>query len=231
MLRLLGFFCVVFVALAVLRQLPFVGGVFQIPFVGFYLAAIVVSLASARMGTVLMDRRRFAKSVQSLGEVDTPHNRGKLGALLVRSGKHREALPHLEAAWEAESEVAEWAYRVGRSRLKMGDAGGAAEALARAVEVDEEHGYGEALRRLAEALTRAGAADEALLRLDRHDVIYGETPESAYLRGRAQLARGDKDAAAAAFERAPRLVAGVAKYQREGARMWAWKAQWARWLG
>jgi len=230
-LRLLGFFAVVFVALAVLRQLPLVGGVFQIPFVGFYLAAIVVSLASARFGTLLVDRRKFRRSVRSLGEVDTPHNRGKLGALLAGQGKDREALPHLEAAWEDEPGVAEWAYRVGRSRLALGDAGEAAEALALAVEVDEEHGYGEALRRLAEALTRAGAADEALARLDRHDVIYGETPESAYLRGRAQQGRGDKEAAAVAFGRAPQLVAGVAKYQREGARMWAWKAHLARWFG
>ena len=230
MLRLLGFFAVVFVALAVLRQLPFVGGVFQIPFVGFYLAAIVVSLVSARLGTRLVDRRKFQKSLRSLGEVDTPHNRGKLGALLADLGKHREALPHLEVAWEHEEDVAEWAYRVGRTRLALGDASGAAEALTRAIEFDEEHGYGEALRRLAEALIRGGAPDEAHARIDRHDMIYGETPESAYLRGKAHLESGDREAAKAAFSKAPRLVAGVAKYQREGARTWAMRARLAGWF-
>ena len=230
MLRLLGFFVVVFVALIVLRQLPFVGGIFQIPFVGFYLAAIVVSLVSARLGTRLVDRRKLQKSVSSLGEVDTPHNRGKLGALLAGQGKHREALPHLDVAWEHEDDVAEWAYRVGRSRLSLGDREGAAAALARAVELDEEHGYGEALRRLAEALTQAGAPDDALTRLERHDVIYGETPESAYLRGRAHQWLGDREAAKAAFAKAPGLVAGVAKYQREGARTWAMRARLAGWF-
>ena len=230
MLRLLGFFAVVFVALIVLRQLPFVGGIFQIPFLGFYLAAVVVSVVSARLGTRLVDRRKFRKSVSALGEVDTPHNRGKLGALLAGDGRHREALEHLEAVREDEPEVAEWAYRVGRSRLALGDHSGAAEALSKAVELDEEHGYGEALRRLAESLTKDGAWEGAIAHLDRHDVIYGETPESAYLRGRAHLAGGDKAAAKAAFLKAPSLVEGVAKYQREGARAWAMRARFAAWL-
>jgi len=226
----LGFFAVVFFALIVLRQLPFVGGVFRIPFVGFYLAAVVVSLVSARLGTRLVDRRRLHKSVRSLGEVDTPHNRGKLGALFAGQGKHKEALGHLEAAWEQEEGVPEWAYRVGRSRLSLGDPAGAAAALKRAVELDEEHGYGEALRRLAEALTQGGEPSEALTRLDRHDVIYGETPESAYLRGRAHQGLGDREAAKAAFAKAPKLVPDVAKYQREGARTWAMRARLARWF-
>ena len=230
MLRLIGFFAVVFVALIVLRQLPFVGGIFQIPFLGFYLAAIVVSVASARLGARLVDRRKFRKSVSALGEVDTPHNRGKLGALLAGDGRHKEALEHLEAARAHDPEVAEWAYRVGRSRLMLGDHVGAVEALTKSVELDEEHGYGEALRRLAEAQTKGGSFEEAISRLDRHDVIYGETPESAYLRGRAHQAGGDKAAAKAAFLKAPTLVAGVVKYQREGARVWAMKARLAAWL-
>ena len=230
MLRLIGYFLLVFVALAVLRQLPFVGAVFDIPFVGFYLAAIVVSLVSARMGSKLVDKRRLRRSISALGEVDTPHNAGKLGALLAGQGKHREALPHLEKAWAYDGEVAEWAYRVGRSRLSLGDIEGASEALAKAVLVDEEHGYGEALRRLSEALTLGGSPDEALTRLDRHDVIYGETPESAYLRGRAHQGRGDREAAKAAFARAPGLVEDVVKYQRAGARAWALRARLAGWL-
>ncbi len=230
MLRLLGYFAVVFMACIVLRQLPIVGGIFQIPFLGFYLAAVVVSVVSARLGTRLVDRRKLQKSVRSLGEVDTPHNRGKLGVLLAGDGKHREALRHLEEAREHEPEIAEWAYRVGRSRLALGDHSEAAEALASSVELDEEYGYGEALRRLAESLTKTGAWEDAIARLDRHDVIYGETPESAYLRGRAHLAQGDKAAAKAAFLKAPTLVAGVAKYQREGARAWAMRARFAAWL-
>jgi tetratricopeptide (TPR) repeat protein len=229
-LRLIGYFLLVFVALSLLRQLPFVGAVFDIPFVGFYLAAIVVSLVSARMGSKLVDKRRLRRSISALGEVDTPHNAGKLGALLAGQGKHREALPHLEKAWAYDGEVAEWAYRVGRSKLSLGEIEGASEALAKAVLVDEEHGYGEALRRLAEALTLGGAPDEALSRLDRHDVIYGETPESAYLRGRAHQGRGDREAAKAAFARAPGLVEDVVKYQRAGARAWAMRARLAGWL-
>ena len=72
--------------------------------------------------------------------------------------------------------------------------------------------------------------DEALAQLDRHDMIYGETPESAYLRGKAHQGRGDREAAKAAFLKAPRLVADVAKYQREGARTWAMRARFAAWF-
>ena len=230
MLRLIGYFLLVFVALSVLRQLPFVGAVFDVPFLGFYLAAVVVSAVSARMGSKLIDKRRLKRSISALGEVDTPHNAGKLGALLAGQEKHREALPHLEKAWAYESDVAEWAYRVGRSKLKLGQIEGAVEALSKAVLLDEEHGYGEALRRLAEAMTLAGAPDEALSKLDRHDVTYGETPESAYLRGRAHQGRGDREAAKAAFAKAPSLVEGVVKYQRAGARSWAMRARLAGWL-
>ena len=51
-----------------------------------------------------------------------------------------------------------------------------------------------------------GSWEEAIARLDRHDVIYGETPESAYLRGRAHQAGGDKAAAKQAFLKAQEHV-------------------------
>ena len=104
----------VLVALEVLRHLPFVGGLFRIPLLGFYLAAVVVAVLASRYAAYALDRRKQRDLVRKLGAVDTPHNQGKLGQLLESQGHHRKAIPLLERAAAGEPEVADWHFRLGR---------------------------------------------------------------------------------------------------------------------
>lgn len=228
MLRLLGFFALVFAALVLLRQLPFLGGLFAVPLLGFYLAAVLVSLGLAWWGRRALDRSRFARMRRDLGQTETPRNRGKLGTLLLIQGRPHQAVPHLAAAAEGDPDEVEWHYRLGCALLRSGRAGPASEALGRALELSEEHAYGAALLRLAEALTAQGRAEEALAVLERHARAYGETPEGCFRRGLAARAAGRAGEAREAFARVPGLAARAVRYQRAQARWWALRALLAR---
>ncbi len=228
MLRLLGFFALVLAALLVLRELPFVGGLFRIPLVGFYLAAIVVSGLLAWWGRWALDRARFRALERELGRTDTPRNRGKLGTLLLHQGRARAAAEHLAAASAGDPAEPEWDYRLGIALLAARRPAEAVEALERTVARSEEYAYGAALLRLAEALTALGRSADALAALERHERAYGETPEGLYRRGRAERAAGRRVEAARSFARVPQLVPGAARYQRAQARGWALRALLAR---
>ena len=113
MLRLVGFFLLVLVALQLLRHLPIVGPIFEIPLLGFWGAAILISLVASRWASFAIDRRRLSRRIRDLGHVETPHNQGKLGSLYVGQRQFRAAVAPLERAVAGEPDVAEWRYRLG----------------------------------------------------------------------------------------------------------------------
>jgi hypothetical protein len=119
-MRLLGYFVVVLLALHLLRLLPFVGAIFDVPILGFWGAAILVSLVASKATATAMDTRKLSRRIRDLGHVDTPHNQGKLGSLLAGERRFRRALPHLERAVAGEPDVAEWRYRLGCALLGSG---------------------------------------------------------------------------------------------------------------
>lgn len=227
-MRFLGFFLLTFAALWVLRQVPGLGRVFEVPLLGFYLAAVIVSVVLARVGTTAVDRRRFGSEVRQLGAVDTPHNRGKLGSLHLAAGRSRKAIPPLEAAVRGEPDEVEWRFRLGQAYLASGRPQEAADALARAAELDEEHAYGGVLLSLARARQVAGDPRGALEALERFEHNNGPSAESAYRRGEALRSMGEKERAGEAFGEVGALAAQAPKYQRAEARGWAFKALWAR---
>lgn len=228
MVRLLGFFLAVFAVLAILQQVPVVRSIFAIPFLGFWLSAMIVSALAAKGTAWALDRRKSAALVRQLGSVETPHNRGKLGSMFAAQGRWRRALPHLEAAVAGEPDVAEWSYRLGQARLGAGDAAAAIDALDAAVRIDEEHAYGQALLRLAEAQAQAGRAEDALASLERFERNHGPSPESAYRRGRTLAGLGRKDEARAAFAEVGELFRRAARYQKRDGAAWRLRAWLAR---
>jgi hypothetical protein len=86
-LPLVGFFLLTFAVLWILRQIPGLGAIFGIPFLGFFLAAILVSALLARFGSQAVDKRRFRRAAVQFGTVETPHNQGKLGSLMLAAGR------------------------------------------------------------------------------------------------------------------------------------------------
>lgn len=227
-LRLLGFFVLVLVVLQALRWVPVIGPFFRNSFFGFWIAAILVSLALSRVATRTVDRRRSARKRAELGLVETPHNQGKLGTLLLAEGRARAAIGPLRIAVTGEPRSAEWRYRLGLALLATAKHDEAADELARAAELEPEHAYGGVQLRLAEALLKAGRREEALAVVERFEANHGPSPESAYRRGALLRALGRRDEARVSFATVGALAARSARFQRGEARAWAARALFAR---
>ncbi len=228
-MRVVGYFILVFVVLYVLRQVPGVGELFRIPFLGFIVASALVSLVISWSGVRAMDGRRARVLERNLrGTVETPHNQGKLGSLLLAQGRAGKSIPHLERAVAGEPDVAEWNYRLGTAYLRARRKGEAVSALQRAAELDEEHAYGSVLLRLAQAQRAAGDGEGSLATLKRFERNHGPNPESAFRRGLALKALGRREEAIAALSEVSKLAAHAAKFQRSQQRGFVVRALLAR---
>jgi len=227
MARIAAFFVTVFVLVALLRAVPGVGGWFG-GFWSYWLVAIALGYGLTHAGVRLNARRRLASQIRALRDVESAHNQGKLGSLLLAHGSVGKALPHLERAVAGEPDVAEWSYRLGLALTRRGRAREAVAALERAAELDEEHAYGGVQLALAAARDAAGDRDGALAALARFERNHGPSPESACRRGRALRAAGRRDEARAAFDEALDLARRAARFQRARNRPWALRAWLAR---
>lgn len=228
MLRWLGFVVLVIIVHRLLGYVPVIGGLLsRMGLLGFWLAAIVVGLGLKRFGRWAYEQQRFGARIRDLQRTDSPVNKGKLGSLLVQSRRYREAIEPLEAAAAAEPDVPEWSYQLGRAHLALGDLEAAAGALRSALAVNEEHAFGEAQLRLAEALYHSGSFEESLEPLRAFERNHGESPESAYRTGLALKKLGRKEEAREAFARVASLAADAPKYQSASASGWAVRARLA----
>ncbi len=228
LLRWVGFFFLVIVVHRVLTWVPVLGpflgrfGIF-----GFWISAIVAGWGLRWLAARGVETRRYGAQVRELEAVDSARNKGKLGSLLAQDGRLKRALPLLREAHAEEPESAEWAFQLGRAALREGEVAEALDALRRCVEINEEHGYGQALMRLVEARLKASEFAAALEDLERFERNHGENPESAYRSGEALRGLGRKEEARTAFQRVGELARSVPKYQRAEARAWALRARFA----
>ncbi|MFO1009327.1 MAG: tetratricopeptide repeat protein [Planctomycetota bacterium] len=228
MLRLVAFFFGAFLLMLALRHVPVVGRIFEIPLIGFWGAAILLSLLLSRVASVGVDRASLRRKVADLERVDTPHNQGKLGSLLLAGGRAKAAVTPLERAVAGEPDSIEWRYRLGLARLEAGDAAGAADALAAVSARDEEYAYGAAQLALARALERTGRRSDALDALDRFERNHGPSPESACRRGILLKRLGRPDEARAVLASVAGLASRAGGRQKRGAAGWTWRAFLAR---
>jgi len=228
MLRWLGFVVLVIVVHRILQYVPGIGTLLaRTGLLGFWLAAVVVGLGLQRFGRWANEQRRFGARIRDLQRTDSPLNMGKLGSLLVQSRRYREAIEPLEAAAAAEPEVPEWSYQLGRAHLALGDMEAAASALRTVIALNEEHAFGAAQLRLAEALYRSGSFEESLEPLRVFDRNHGESPESAYRTGLALKKLGRADEARSSFARVAQLAAQAPRYQAASASGWVVRARFA----
>ena len=225
--RWIGFFVGVIITLNLLQQVPFIGGIFH-GLIGFWIAAILLSIALARATEWSLQRRRLANQTRALGHVDTPHVHGKLGSLLLTHKRPAEALPHLERAVQGEPELAEWQYRKGLALLEVKRPREAIESLRSAAAIDPEHAYGAVQLALANAHLREGDCDASLAALDHFDANHGPSPESAYRRGLALKQSGRKDEARACFRQVGQLAERAATFTKKRQRGWVLRAWLAR---
>jgi tetratricopeptide (TPR) repeat protein len=231
-LRLVGFFFACIVLLNFLRAalggVPVIGWILRIPLIGFWVVALGLSLFLTKFGNAALDRRKRAVFVRRLGAVDTPHNMGKLGSLFVAQGRHRSALPYLDRAVAGEPEVAEWHYRRGCAQFALRQLEPALASMQRALELDDEHAYGETRMMEARCLAGLGRHQEALVAFETLERYHGPSPESAYRRGVVLKALGRKEEARASLDEVTELARSGAKYQERHSAEWIWRARWAR---
>ena len=229
MARLLGFFVLVLVVLRVLQTVPVVGGWFR-GLLGFWLVALLVSAALARLAVLAASRRRLRQKIAELSNVDSARNRGKLGALYLAHGRPALAVELLAAALESDPENVEWRYRLGLARLALGERAEARAELERVLAADEEYAYGAAQLALAQTALAEGDAQAALGALERFEANHGESPESLYRRGRALKLAGRRAEARAAFARVPKLAARAPAFERRRQAGWVARSYLARFL-
>ena len=218
--RMLLFFVVVIFCTRLLAGVPVIGAIFRIPFLGFWFTAILLSALAAKFGSDAVDFTARRRLRQSLGSVDTPHHKGKLGSLLLAQGRATKAIPLLEAASAGDPTSLEWRYRLGLARLRgRGDPSAALSAFDSVLAEDDEFGFGSAMLHSGEAAFAAGYPDNALVRIDRFEREQGPTPASALLRGRVLKKAGRRSEALAALDEIPGLCKSAPK--REASRSWA----------
>jgi tetratricopeptide (TPR) repeat protein len=229
MAGIVGWFLLIFGAMFVLSWIPGIGGIFH-GFWGFWITAIVVSAVGSWVTRRLVERRRFENKKRGLVGVESGHNQGKLGALLLADGRARAAIEPLERAVAAEPDSPEWRYRLGLARLGAGRLRDAEQALASAAAIDDEYAYGEVQLRLAQAHTGLGDVEKARAALDLFDRNHGPSPESAYRRGLVERRAGRRDAARASFTQVGVLAERAAQFQRGRNRGWVLRAFFLRWI-
>jgi len=230
-LRLVGFFLLALGLAAVLGHVPLIGPFFQhTGIIGILVASALLSALFSWWGNRLYRRRKSQNELRSLAAVDSAHNHGKMGVLLLASGRTRAALEHLELAAAGEPAVAEWHFRLAQARFARGASLPALEALERCLALDEEHGYGSAQKLHAALLQRLGRPEQALAALDTLEQNHGPSAESAHRRGQALRALGRREEARRAFAEAVELAARATRYQRSDAALWALRARLARYL-
>ena len=218
--QLVGFFLLTFAVLWVLRQIPGLSAIFGIPILGFFLAAILVSALFARVGSSMVDSRRFRRAAIQFGAVETPHNQGKLGALMLAAGRAKQAAEHLARAVAGEPDSLEWRYRYGLALLRSGRPAQAASEFDVVVARDEEYANGDMLLRLAQARQETGDPARALEALERHQRAQGDTPESLYRRALALRALRRSDEARAALAKISVVASKRASFQKRADSKW-----------
>jgi tetratricopeptide (TPR) repeat protein len=196
---------------------------------GFWFAVILLSAATTQISKFLFERTRMRRRVSELGRVDTAHNQGKLGTVMLLGGSARSAIPLLERAVAGEPESAEWRYRLGSALRACGEPGRAASELEAALKLSPRHAYGEVAIELALARKAVGDDAGALAALATREREHGETVRSAYLRGSVLARMGEREKARAAFDEVGQLASRLPQFSRRGTLRWralAWLARW-----
>jgi|GEM_PF-1110489 len=209
----------------VLIAIPGLGFLGAVPLLGFLVSLAIVSTLWRTVGERMVVARRRRSQIEGLGRVDTPHMRGKLGAALMDNGRARAAREPLEEAAAGEPEVAEWRWRLARLAADAGETARALELVRSVTGEDEEYAYGRALLLEARLLAATGDSAGAVDACERFARNHGDEPEGLFELGRVHAARGDRDAAKAAFARAATAVSEGARFKRRSDPWLGWKAR------
>ncbi len=195
---------------------------------GFWIVVFVLSAVTTRISARLFERGRLRRRISELGRVDTAHNQGKLGTVLLMHRSLRAAIPVLERAVAGEPDFAEWHYRLGSALRASGEPARAAAELETALKLAPAHAYGDVAIELSLARKALGDNAGALSALETCEREHGETVRSAYLRGSVLSRLGQRDRARAAFDEVGDIARRLPEFSRRGTLKWRALAGLAR---
>lgn len=218
-LQWIVFFVAALVFSSLMRHVPGLGWLFR-GIWGFWIAVMLLSAGTAWLSAKWRDHLRLRSARFAFSQVDTAHNQGKLGTLLLQTGRTRSAIQALERAVAGEPESAEWHYRLGSALRASRENQRAAAELESALRIAPAHAWGEVGIELALARRSLGDAGGALEALDAREREHGESVRSAYLRGSLLAQLGRRDQARAAFREVGELARRSPRFSRKGTLRW-----------
>lgn len=191
-----------------------------------YLIVELGGLAPRSLGESHRRRRgALARLRANAARLDTVGAWSDLANELFERGRHREAAEAADRVLVKQPDETEARYLLGRARLALGDAPGAATALAAVVEAEPDLANGDARFALARALRASGDESAARGHLER----LAETSSRAdflFELATVQEKSGDRSAARATLQRIVDEFAFVPAFMRARVRPWVWRASW-----
>ena len=233
-LKLLAFLGLFVCAHVLLHALPGISELARrLPILTLLASGMIAAWGSNRWLERSAAARIRGARLRELELQDSPEARGKLGVALLdekRAGTAhvQRAAELLQVAHEEAPERADWAFRLGQARARLGEHEAAIEALAAAIQIDEEHAYGSAVLELAGVQEKLGDSAAALLCLERFERNHGPSPESAFRRALALRELGRRDEASAAFAEVATLAQNAPAFQAAEAAKFARQARLQR---
>lgn len=159
----------------------------------------------------------------------SPHDAtaaAQLGGMLV-DRRPAEARSLLQAVHDRYPDMALVAFHLGAARLNLGDTAGGEAAIAHALALKADLGYGEPMVRMGDHFHAHGRSADAVGWYRKAAAVHRSSAEVRYKLGRALRATGDRPGARAAFREALEVTRGSPAFKRRLDRSWrvrAWLA-------
>ncbi|MCP4810260.1 MAG: tetratricopeptide repeat protein [Proteobacteria bacterium] len=150
------------------------------------------------------------------------------GKLLVESGRHKEALPHLDQVVERRDASPEGWYFLGRARLGTNDLDGGRAAIETALGLRANLLQGDPWLHLGNWYYKQKRWSDALPCFEQLVAHNASTSEGFHKLGVCHREVGQSAEARAAFDEAVHAHESVPKYKRRENRPWKWRAMVAR---
>jgi tetratricopeptide (TPR) repeat protein len=203
------------------------------PLLALAVVLLIVYMTEARYSGRYFNPAFFARrrgAIQELQQAvsENDHNvaaHNDLGRLLADAGKFDEAAGHMRKAIVRMEESAETNFYHGLCLLKSGQAEEGRRFVEQSLEVNPRYNYGKPQVVLAREALERNDTPAALEWSTRAVKLNTSSVEGWVLRGEAELASGDRQAAAQAFESANQAYSDLPHYLKLREKKWLKEAK------
>lgn len=145
------------------------------------------------------DSAPLTQALSELKHFETAQKHYEVARLAWTRSDYRLVGGHARRSVELEATMPHAQHLLGQFLLRMKSLPEARNAFEAAERLDQGHAFGEALLHVAHLQHLTGDLDAALTTFVRHEREHGSSPRSNFWRGDALMAKGQVEAAAAAF--------------------------------